>query len=121
MFTGRGQNVRFPVFPRNLTFTEGNQQTCLLSRSGKCQNNVNFPILVREIEINCLFPLVVIQNTTENLTSFRNVVPYRKSVKQKIKKQYMAFYNYLLCVENGSREWLVSHQKPDVACEGNAL
>ena len=72
----RGQNVRFPVFPRNLTFTEGNQQTCLLSRSGKCQNNVNFPILVREIEMKCLFPLVVIQNTTENLRSFRNVVDY---------------------------------------------
>ena len=47
----RGQNVRFPVFPRNLTFTEGNQQTCLLSRTGKCQNSVNFPISVREIEI----------------------------------------------------------------------
>ena len=70
----RGQNVRFPVFPRNLTFTEGNQQTCLLSRLGKCQNNVNFPILVREIEIKCLFPLVVIQNKTQNLVSFRNIV-----------------------------------------------
>ena len=71
----RGQNVRFPVFPRNLTFTEGNQQTCLLSRSGKCQNNVNFPILVREIiEIKYLFSLVVIHNTTENLISFRNIV-----------------------------------------------
>ena len=73
----RGQNVRFPVFPRNLTFTEGNQQTCLLSRSGKCQNNVNFPILkieILEIEIKCLFPLVVIQNTTENLKSFRNMI-----------------------------------------------
>ena len=72
--TYRGQNVRFPVFPRNLTFTEGNQQTCLLSRLGKCQNSVNFLILVREIEIKCLFPLIVIQNTTENLTSFRNMV-----------------------------------------------
>ena len=58
----------------SLTFTEGNQQICLLSRSGKSQNNVNFPILVREIEIKCLFPLVVIQNTTENLKSFRNMV-----------------------------------------------
>ena len=65
--------MRFPGFPRNLTFTEGNQQTCLLSGSGKCQNNVNFPILVREIEIKCLFPLVVIQNKTENLISFRNM------------------------------------------------
>ena len=74
MVLSRGQNVWFPVFPRNLTFTEGNQQTCLLSCSGKCQNNVNFQILVREIEIKCLFPLVVLQNITENLTSFRNMV-----------------------------------------------
>ena len=70
----QGSKCAVSVFPRNLTFTEGNQQTCLLSRLGKCQNNVNFPILVREIEIKCLFPLVVIQNTTENLTSFRNMV-----------------------------------------------
>ena len=66
--------MRFLMFPRSLTFTDGNQQTCLLSRSGKCKNKLYLPILVREIEIKCLFPLVVIQNLTENLISFRKMV-----------------------------------------------
>ena len=66
--------MRFSVFPRNLTFMEENQQTRLISLSGKCQYNVNFPILVREIEIKSLLPLVVIQNITKNLISFRNML-----------------------------------------------
>ena len=70
----QGSKCAVSCIPRNLTFMEGNQQICLLSRSGKCQNNVNFPILVWDIEIKCLFPLVVIQNITENLISFRNMV-----------------------------------------------
>ena len=62
--------MQFPVglFPRNLTFMEGNQLTLLLSRSGNCQNSVTFPILVREIEIKCLFHFVNIQNITETDT-----------------------------------------------------
>ena len=35
---------------------DGNQQACLLSQLGNCQNGINFPILVWELEINVYFP-----------------------------------------------------------------
>ena len=66
--------MQFLIFLTNLTFTGGNQQTCLLSRSRHCQNNFNLLSLVQETEIKCLFPLVVIQNITKNLISFINMV-----------------------------------------------
>ena len=70
------KNLLFLTMSYNINLVKpfGNYTLEALLKSEKCQNSVNFVILVRKIEIKCLFPLVEIQNITENLISFRNMV-----------------------------------------------
>ena len=65
----QGSKCAVSRIPEEFNIHGGKSTNLLTFPFGKVQNNVNFLILVREIEIKCLFPLVLIQNTTENLTS----------------------------------------------------
>ena len=56
----QGQNMWFLIFLGNLTFTEANEQTCLVSRLGNYQNIVNFLICsLGKLKLNFLLRLVM--------------------------------------------------------------
>ena len=62
----QGSKCAVSRIPEEFNIHGGKSTNLLTFPNGKVSNSVNFPILVREIEISCLFPLVVIQNITES-------------------------------------------------------
>ena len=74
----QGSKCAVSRIPEEFNIHRGKSTNLLTFPLGKVSNSVNFPILLWEIEIKCLFPLVVIKTTTENLTSFRNLVSTRR-------------------------------------------